>query len=75
MDSKGRAMDNIFIERLWWTLKYHYLYLRAFNNGVELRQGLKNWFTYYNQERFHQSLKDWTPDEIYFKKQELGRAA
>lgn len=75
MDGRGRFLDNIFIERLWWTLKYHYLYLRAFNNGADLRQGLRAWFEYYNQERFHQSLGDWTPDEIYFKKQEVGIAA
>lgn len=75
MDGRGRFLDNIFIERLWWTLKHHYLYLRAFNNGLELRQGLKTWFKYYNQERFHQALKNWTPDEIYFKKHELDRAA
>lgn len=75
MDGRGRFLDNIFIERLWWTLKYHYLYLRAFDSGGELRQGLKTWFKYYNQERFHQSLGGWTPDEIYFKKQQLGKAA
>jgi putative transposase len=75
MDGRGRFHDNIFIERLWWTLKYHYLYLKAFNNGIELRQGLKTWFEYYNRERFHQALGGWTPDEIYYKKKELGRAA
>lgn len=75
MDGRGRFRDNIFIERLWWTLKYHYLYLKAFANGLELRHGLKEWFPYYNNERFHQSLEEWTPDEIYFKKQELKKAA
>jgi putative transposase len=68
MDGRGRYQDNIFVERLWWTVKYHYLYLHAFNNGAELRQGLKNWFTFYNQERFHQSLDDKTPDEVYYCK-------
>lgn len=62
MDGKGRCLDNIFIERLWWTVKYHFLYLRAFNNGSELRQGLRKWFLYYNSERFHQSLDNLTPD-------------
>ena len=66
MDGRGRYQDNIFIERLWWTVKYHYLYLHTFNNGAELRQGLKNWFAFYNQERFHQSLGDKTPDEVYY---------
>ena len=75
MDGRGRFQDNIFIERLWWTLKYHYFYLRTFENGSKLRNGLKNWFQYYNQERFHQSLEDWTPDEIYFMKQELKKVA
>ena len=75
MDGRGRFQDNIFIERLWWTLKYHYFYLRIFENGSKLRNGLKNWFQYYNQDRFHQSLEDWTPDEIYFMKQELKKVA
>jgi putative transposase len=66
MDGQGNFRDNIFIERLWWTVKYQYLYLHAFNNGTELRQGLGSWFCFYNQERFHQSLDDKTPDEVYF---------
>ena len=65
MDGRGRYQDNIFIERLWWTVKYHYLYLHTFNNGAELRCGLKNWFNFYNRERFHQSLDDKTPNEVY----------
>ena len=75
MDGRGRCMDNIFIERLWWTLKYHYLYLHEFSDGIELRKGLASWSQYYNQERFHQSLEDWTPDEIYYRKQKLKSAA
>jgi putative transposase len=75
MDGRGRFQDNIFIERLWWTVKYQYLYLRAFDDGKELNKGLKKWFQYYNQDRFHQSLEDWTPDEIYFMKQELKKVA
>ena len=75
MDGRGRFQDNIFIERLWWTVKYQYLYLRAFDSGKDLRQGLKKWFQYYNQDRFHQSLEDWTPDEIYFMKQKLKKVA
>jgi putative transposase len=66
MDGRGNFQDNIFIERLWWTVKYQYLYLHAFNNGAELRRGLGNWFRFYNQERFHQSLNDNTPDEVYY---------
>jgi putative transposase len=75
MDGRGRFQDNIFIERLWWTVKHHYLYLRAFENGSELRKGLKYWFGYYNQERFHQSLGGLTPDEVYFKEQYMRKAA
>lgn len=46
MDSRGRFQDNIFIERLWWTLKYHYFYLWTFENGSKLSNGLKKWFLY-----------------------------
>ena len=66
MDGRGRVQDNIFIERLWWTLKYQYLYLWSFNNGTELRQGLQKWFRFYNKERSHQALDNLTPDEVYF---------
>jgi putative transposase len=69
MDGRGRFLDNIFIERLWWTVKHHYLYLHAFENGLELRKGLRTWFDYYNRERTHQSLNRQTPDECYFKEQ------
>jgi putative transposase len=68
MDGRGNFRDNIFIERLWWTVKYQYLYLHAFDNGSELRRGLSNWFKFYNQERFHQSLDDKTPDEVYYNR-------
>lgn len=66
MDGRGRAQDNIFIERLWWTLKYHYIYLHAFDTGSELRQGLQQWVDFYNHERSHQSLDNLTPDEVYY---------
>ena len=65
MDGRRRVQDNIFIERLWWTLKYHYLYLRSFNNGADLRKSLGGWFSFYNRERFHQALDNRTPDEVY----------
>jgi putative transposase len=66
MDGRGRVQDNIFIERLWWTLKYHYIYLHAFETGSELRQGLRQWVDFYNQERPHQALDNLTPDEVYY---------
>ena len=66
MDGKGRVQDNIFIERLWWTVKHQYLYLYAFDNGSELRAGLRQWFEFYNSQRSHQALDDMTPDEVYY---------
>ncbi len=65
MDGRGRVQDNIFIERLWWTTKYQYLYLRSFDNGSALRLGLEEWFRFYNQERPHQTFDILTPDEVY----------
>jgi putative transposase len=65
MDGKGRWVDNVMVERLWRTVKYEYIYLNAFMDGKELRQGLVQWFEYYNTERVHSSL-DWdTPEEVY----------
>jgi putative transposase len=66
MDGRGRCQDNIFIERLWWTLKYQYIYLHSFDTGKALRRGLTRWIRYYNQERGHSSLDDKTPDEVYY---------
>ncbi len=56
MDSKGRALDNIFIERFWRTIKYEHLYLRAYSDGHSLHQGLTEYFRFYNHDRKHQSL-------------------
>ena len=66
MDGRGRCQDNIFIERLWWTLKYHYIYLHSFDTGSELHNGLRYWFNFYNRDRFHQALDNLTPDEVYY---------
>jgi len=66
MDGRGRAQDNIFIERLWWTVKHHYIYLHTFDNGTQLRKGLREWFEHYNHERSHQALDNMTPDEVYY---------
>lgn len=65
MDGRGRCHDNIFIERLWRSLKYELIYLKSFENGVQLRQEVKQWFEWYNQVRPHQGLGYKTPNEVY----------
>jgi len=75
MDGKGCYYDNIFVERLWRTVKYEHLYTREFNNLAEVRKSLNVWFNWYNQERFHQSLDDQTPDEVYYQKHAIPQAA
>ncbi len=67
MDGKGRAIDNIFIERLWRTVKYEYVYLHAVEDGVQLYDGLNKYFTFYNHQRPHQSLEYKTPGSRYLK--------
>jgi putative transposase len=66
MDGRGRAMDNIFIERLWWTLKYEDIYVKEYADGISLHKGLTDYFTYYNYERRHGSLGKKTPAAMYF---------
>lgn len=65
MDGRGRWMDNVFIERLWHSLKYECVYLHAFETGSELRAGLTRWISYYNTRRPHSTLGGRTPDEAY----------
>ena len=65
MDGRGRWMDNVFIERLWRSLKYECVYLHAFETGSELRAGLLRWIGYYNTRRPHSTLAGRTPDEAY----------
>ena len=65
MDGKGRWMDNVFIERLWRSLKYECVYLRAFETASETRVGIGNWITYYNVERPHSTFDGQTPDKVY----------
>ena len=65
MDGRGRWMDNVFIERLWRSLKYECVYLHAFETGSELRAGLLRWVGYYNTRRPHSTLAGRTPDEAY----------
>lgn len=65
MDGRGRWLDNVFIERLWRSLKYECVYLNAFETGSELRQGLSRWISFYNSRRPHSALTGQTPDEAY----------
>jgi putative transposase len=68
MDGKGRAIDNIFIERLWRTVKYEHIYLKVAEDGVNLYEGLNEYFCFYNSERLHQSLGYKTPQVLYNKR-------
>lgn len=65
MDGRGRALDNIFVERLWRTVKYEYVYLQDIQTVQEAWLGLRDFFLFYNNERFHQSLDYRTPAKIY----------
>jgi putative transposase len=65
MDGKGRAIDNIFIERLWKSVKYENIYLNVYEDGVSLYNGLQQYFDFYNKERLHQSLDYQTPQDLY----------
>lgn len=65
MDGKGRCLDNVFVERLWRTVKYEELYLRCYETVPELERGLTRYFSFYNEERFHQSLEYRTPAQVY----------
>lgn len=65
MDGKGRAIDNIFIERFWRSLKYDYVYLHPANDGLELYQGLEEYFNYYNHELHHQGIGRKIPAELF----------
>lgn len=66
MDGRGRALDNIFVERLWRTVKYEHLYLHEYLTVPELEAGLTHYFTFYNHQRVHQSLDYRTPAEVHF---------
>jgi putative transposase len=75
MDGVGRAIDNVFIERLWRTLKYDHVYLNPAESGNACRDGITEFLTYYNEERPHSSLSDATPDEVYYQSRLNERAA
>jgi putative transposase len=67
MDGKGRWIDNVFIERLWRSVKYEEVYLHGYTNGTEARTALTRYFSFYNARRSHQALEYRTPDEVYFE--------
>ena len=75
MDGRGRWMDNVFIERLWRSMKYECIYLHAFETGSEVRTGLTQWFRYYNATRPHSALDGRTPAEVYVARGDTRLAA
>ncbi len=68
MDGRGRCMDNIFIERLWRSLKYEEVYLKDYSSAPEARAGIESYLRFYNQERLHQSLNYRTPAALYMER-------
>jgi putative transposase len=75
MDGRGRWLDNVFIERLWKTVKYEEVYLRAYESVSAAKTSLATYFTFYNTRRPHTSLDRLTPDQIYFQALPLPKAA
>jgi len=65
MDGKGRAIDNIFVERLWRSVKYEHVYLYIYDDAVQLYEGLAGYFNFYNECRPHKGLAYQTPHTIY----------
>jgi transposase InsO family protein len=65
MDGKGRFLDNIFIERLWRSLKYEDVFIKAYGSVAEARQGIGDWLRFYNEERLHQALGYRTPCAVF----------
>ena len=75
MDGRGRWMDNVFIERLWRSLKYECVYLNAFETGSQVRAGIGSWIKYYNRDRPHSSFDGRTPNEVYATAETMERLA
>jgi len=75
MDGRGRWLDNVFIERLWRSVKHEEVYLKAYENLVEARRELAAYFDFYNHRRRHQGLADRTPDEVYWSTLRTQQAA
>lgn len=75
MDGRGRCLDNVFVERLWRSVKYEDIYLHGYEGVPELRRGLGRYFPFYNEERPHQSLEYRTPGEVYRARQAKDKAS
>jgi len=75
MDGKGRWVDNVFIERLWRSLKYEEVYLKAYESVAEAKQSIGEYFRFYNEERHHQGLGGLRPEEVYASDYTLPEAA
>lgn len=75
MDGKGAWRDNVFVERLWRSIKYEEVYLHAYESALEAHASLARYITFYNERRPHQSLDAMTPNAVYFKSQPLESAA
>ena len=75
MDGKGRWLDNVFVERLWRSVKYEQVYLHAYESVSEAKQKLASYFIFYNTQRPHSSLDGHTPDMTYFANQPIKQAA
>ena len=74
MDGKGAWRDNVFVERLWRSVKYEEVYLNAYESMTDAKQSLENYFEYYNQQRKHQTLKS-KPDQVYYESIKLPMAS
>lgn len=75
MDGRGRWLDNVVIERLWRSVKYEEVYLKAYESIPEAREGLAGYFKFYNMKRRHQGLDNKTPDEVYWTTLTTGKEA
>ncbi len=68
MDGKGRALDNVFIERFWRSLKQEKIYMMILNTVTEAKNAISDYMSFYNEKRMHQSLEYLTPEQMYFRK-------
>ena len=75
MDGKGRWLDNVYVERLWRSLKQEEVYRRAYETVAEARKGITDYLRYFNEERPHQGLDNRTPDDVFYKRKPLPKAA